>query len=259
MKRTLMILFILMIIFFFILPLPSLAAKRGPIILGMGGGYSFILDSGLRAYEVYHPKLIYFSEQLNLSQNVNFHVQYFPWRGFGFQLDYDHQRASYKSDLKWYGHPTPDGKIVEINHIEEPYKETWSLSSVTVSVLYALTLRQNEKIRPYISVGFGYYFTSGDEDRFYNRSRFGPEKNGSVVKLGLGMKYQITPKIGLNLRGVGSTILRRGYGYAETMYVGPEQFNYEIYAITGSIVRVEKVLVSSFTFLGIVLSLEFTL
>lgn len=259
MKRRLGILFIFMLFFFSILPYHSLAAKRGPIILGIGCGYSFFLDSGLRSYEVYHPRLIYFSEQLNLSQNVNFHVQYFPWRGFGFQLEYDYQRASYHSDLKWYGHPAPDGKIIEINHIEEPYKETWSLSSVTVSILYALTLRQNAKIRPYISAGIGYYFAGGDEERFYHRTRLGPEKGGRLIKLGLGFKYQITPKIGINFGGIGCTIWRREYGFSEILYRGPEQFDIEVYGITGEIVRVEKLLVNSFTYMGIVLGLEFTL
>jgi len=259
MKKLLRFSFVFMLIFLAIVPSFSHAAKkRGPIVLGIGGGYSFFLDSGLRTYEVYHSKLIYFSEQLNLMNTFNLYVQYFPWRGFGFQLEFDHQRASYNSDLKWYGHPAPNGKIIEINHIEEPFKETWSLSSITASILYALTLRYNEKIRPYISAGIGYYFTSGDEERFYYRTRLGPEKSGNMVKLGLGFKYQITPKIGINFRGVGGTIWRREYGFGEVMFVGPEQFDYKIYEKTGKIVRVERLLVNSFTYLGIVLSLEYT-
>ncbi len=251
--------FVFMLFSLAIVPSFSHAAKkRGPIIVGIGGGYSFFLDSGLKTYEVYHSKLIYFSEQLNLMNTFNLYVQYFPWRGFGFQLEFDHQRASYNSDLKWYGHPESDGEIIEINHIEEPYKETWSLSSITASILYALTLRYNEKIRPYISAGIGYYFTNGNDERFYYRTRLGPEKSGNIVKLGLGFKYQITPKIGINFRGVGGTIWRREYGFGEMMFVGPEQFDYKIYEETGKIVRVERLLVNSFTYLGIVLSLEYT-
>lgn len=261
MKKTLGLLFVFMLFFLAIVPSLSHAAKkRGPIILGIGGGYSFFIDSGLRTYEVYHPKLIFLSEQLNMRNNFNFHVQYFPWHGFGFQLEFDHQRASYNSDLKWYGYPDPDPaeKIIEINHIEEPYKETWSLSSITASILYALTLRYNVKIRPYISAGIGYYFTSGDEERFYYKSRLGREKSGNLVKLGLGVKYHITPKIGINFRGVGGTIWRREYGFSEILYRGPEQFDYLIYEETGKIVRAERLLVHSFTFLGIALSLEYT-
>lgn len=259
MNRKLGFPFVFMLFFLTVVPSLSYAAKkRGPIILGIGGGYSFFLDSGLRTYEVYHPKLIYLSEQLNMRNNFNFHVQYFPWHGFGFQLEFDHQRSSYNSDLKWYGHLTPNGKIIEINHIEEPYKETWSMSSVTASILYALTLRYNVKIRPYISAGIGYYFASGDEERFYYKSRLGPEKSGNLVKLGLGVKYQITPKIGINFKGVGGTVWRREYGYGEIMYVGPEQFDIEIYAKAGKIVRLEKLFVNSFTYLGIILSLEYT-
>lgn len=259
MKKILGLPFVFMLCFLAIFPSLSHAAKkRGPIILGIGGGYSFFLDSGLSSYEVYHPKLIYFSEQLNLTNNFNLYVQYFPWRGFGFQLEFDHQGANYHSDLKWYGHLNPDGKIIEISHIEEPYKKTWSLSSITASILYTLTLRYNEKIRPYISAGFGYYFTSGDEERFYYRTRLGPEKDGNLVKLGLGAKYQITPKIGINFRGIGGTIWRREYGFSEILYRGPEQFDYLIYAESGKIVRAERLLINSFTYLGIILSLEYT-
>ncbi len=251
--------FVLLLFSLAVLPSHSLAEKkRGPIILGIGGGYSFFLDSGLRSYEVYHPKLIYFSEQVDLRNNWHFHIQYFPWRGFGFQLEFDHQRAGYKSDLQWYGTTGPDKKFIEIGIIEEPYKETWSMSSITASILYALTLRHNEKLRPYISAGLGYYFTSGDEDRFYYRTRLGSEKNGNLAKIGLGVKYQINPKIGINFSGVGATIWRREYGFSEITYVGADQFDYEIYKKTGKIVRKENLLVNSFTFLGIVLSLEYT-
>ncbi len=163
----------------FLLMAPSLshaAKKRGPIILGIGGGYSFLIDPGLRNYEVYHPQYIYFSEQLSLRNNFHFYAQYFPWHGFGFQLEFDHQRAKYNSDLKWYGHPTPEGKIIKINHIEEPYAEYWSLSSITASILYVLNLETNLRLRPYISAGFGYYFFSGDEERFCTDRGLGPKK-----------------------------------------------------------------------------------
>ncbi len=245
----------------FLLMAPSLshaAKKRGPIILGIGGGYSFLIDPGLRNYEVYHPQYIYFSEQLSLRNNFHFYAQYFPWHGFGFQLEFDHQRAKYNSDLKWYGHPAPDGKIIRINHIEKPYAEYWSLSSITASILYVLNLETNLRLRPYISAGFGYYFSSGDEERFYYRSRLGPKKSGNMIKLGIGAKYQITPRIGINIRGIGGTVWRKEYGFGEIMEVGPEQFDYLIYAETGKIVRAERLLANSFTFLGIVLSLEYT-
>ena len=252
--------FVFLILFLSLFPSLSFTAnKRGPIILGIGAGYSFFLDSNLKSFEVYHPRLIYFSEQLNLRNSYHVYVQYFPWYGFGFQLGFSHQRASYHSDLKWYGYLGSDDKIIEIDHIEEPFKETWSLSCITASILYALTLRQNEKIRPFVSAGVGYYFSSGDEERFYNRSRLGPVKRGNMVELGLGFKYQISPNIGINLRGVGGTIWRREYGFRELLYVGAEQFDYLIYDETGKIIRHEKMLVNSFTYLGIAISLEFTL
>jgi hypothetical protein len=260
MKNKIGFILFCVLLFFAVGPNFSHAAKkRGPIVIGIGGGYSFFLDSGLRSYEVYYPKLIYFSEQLDLENNINFYVQYFPWRGFGFQMEFDHQRAGYKSDLKWYGYADSAGKIIEIDYIEEPYRENWSFSSIAVSILYALTLSQNEKVRPYISAGVGYYFSSGDEERFYNRSRLGPGKNGNLIKLGVGIKYRLTPKIGINLKGSGGTIWRREYGWGEVAYLGSEQFDPEIYEVTGQIIRAERYLVNSFSYLGITLSLEYTL
>jgi hypothetical protein len=246
----------------FLLIFPSLShagKKRGPIILGIGGGYSFFLDSDLRSYEYYYRKLIYLSEQLDLKNNFNLYVQYFPWLGLGFQLEFDHQRASYRSDLKWFGHPTPDGEIIEINHIEEPYAETWAVSSITASILYALTLRYNEKVRPYISAGVGLYFSGGDDERFFHRTRLGPKKSGNLVKLGLGIKYKITQKLAINLRGVGGTVWLKNYGFREVSYVGPEQFDFALYAETGRLMRRQELLVNSFTYLGIMLGFEYTL
>jgi hypothetical protein len=241
------------------LPYSFPAKKRGPIILGIGAGYSFFLDSGLKSYEVYHPRLIYFSEQLSMKNNFHFHVQYFPWYGFGFQLGFTNQKGGYNSDLKWYGYRIPQGKIIEINHIEEPYRETWSLSSITASIMYVLTLKQNKKIRPFVSAGIGHYFSSGDDERFYYRTRLGPGKSGNMIKLGLGFKYQISPKINVNLRGVGGTIWRKEHGFSGILYVGPDQFDYLTYVETGKIVRHENLYVNSITYLGIALSLEFIL
>lgn len=238
---------------------PQAAKKRGPIIFGAGTGYSFFIDSGLRSYEVYYPKLIYLSEQLNLKNSWHFYAQYFPWRGFGFQLEFDHRRAAYHSDLKWYGTSDNTGKIIEIDYFEEPYSESWSLSSITASILYMLTLRQNVKWRPYISAGLGYYFSSGDQERFYQRTRLGPGKNGSLIELGLGVKYQITPEVGIGLRGMGGTAWRKGKGLSEVTYVRADQFDSQIYLETGEIVRSARLWVDSFSFLGFGLSVEFTL
>jgi hypothetical protein len=247
-----------LVLFLALFPSHSFAAKkRGPIIIGAGAGYSFIIDSGLRSFEVYYPRLIYLSEQLDLKNDWHFYAQYFPWRGFGFQLEFDHMRGGYNSDLKWYGTTDNTGKIIEIDYIEEPYSESWSLSSITASILYTLNLRQHARWRPYISAGVGYYFSGGDEERFYDRTKLGPEKNGSLIKLGLGVKYQITPEIGINLRGVGGTAWRREYGFSGAGDVGADQFDYAIYAMTGEVIRSENALVNSFTFLGIGLSIEF--
>lgn len=258
MKRIFRFFLVFLFSFFLVLWHPCSAARRGPIIVGVGAGYSFFLDSSLSSYEVYHPRLIYFSEQLNLKHNFHCHAQYFPWHGFGFQLEFDHQKASYHSDLKWYGSLTPDGKIIEIDHIEQPYKENWAITSITASILYVLNLRQDAKVRPYISAGFGYYFSSGDKDRFYDRTRLGPKTRGNQVKLGLGVKYRITPEIGINIRGVGGTIWRRERVSSPILYIGSDQFDINVYFKSGRIVRMEELLVNSFSFLGISASLEYT-
>ncbi len=251
---------IILLLLLVIGPSFSLASAKRPIILGIGGGYSFFIDTHLSSYEVYHPKLIYFSEQLSLRHNLNLSLQYFPWRGFGFQLEFDHQKGRYSSDLKWYGYPTDDpfNPIIEINHLEEPYRENWSASSIVFSVIYVLNFESQVKIRPYISAGLGYHFLGGNQERFKDRTRLGPDKSGHLVKLGLGVKYRITPKIGFNIRGTGMTIWRKEYGFTNILDFGPKQFYYEAYALTGRIVRQEGYLVNSLTYLGIVVSFEYT-
>ncbi len=241
---------------------PSIFAVAGkrPIILGIGGGYSFILDSKLRSYEVYYPQLIYFSEQLSLKHNLNLSLQYFPWRGFGFQLEFDRQVGGYTSDLKWYGHLTDDpmNPIVEVNYIEDPYRENWPISSITLSVIYVLKFESEVKVRPYVSAGVGYYFLSGDQERFKDRTRLGPQKSGRLVKLGLGIKYQLTPRFGVNFKGIGATMWRKEYGFRGPLEIGPKQFDYEAYAKAGRIIRQEDQLVNSFSYISIVVSLEYT-
>jgi hypothetical protein len=236
------------------------AVGKRPIILGIGGGYSFFLDSYLRSYEVYQPKLIYFSEQLSLKYNSNVSLQYFPWRGFGFQVEFDQQKGSYSSDLKWYGYPTdlPDNPIVEINHIEDPYRENWSLSSFALSIIYALNFESQVKIRPFVSAGFGFHILNGNQERFRNRSRLGAKKSGRLIKLGLGIKYRLAPKIGINLRGFGTTMWRKEYDFRYNLEFGPRQFYYEEYALEGKIIRQDRYLVNSFTYVNIALSLEYT-
>lgn len=260
MKKTVRFLTAFLLFFFAVLWLPCFAAKRGPIIFGVGAGYSFFLNSSLSSYDVYHPRLIYFSEQLDMKHSFHCHAQYFPWYGFGFQLEFDHQKASYSSDLEWYRHVTPQGVVLEINHIEEPYKETWAISSMTASILYVLNLRQNAKIRPFISAGIGYYFSTGDKERFYDRTRLGPKTRGSLVKLGLGVKYRITPEIGISVSGVGGTISRKEQSPIpiQLLYIGSEQFDIDIYLRSGKIVRLQSLLVNSFSFMGFAASLEYT-
>jgi hypothetical protein len=41
--------------------------------------------------------------------------------------------------------------------------------------------------------------------------------------------------------------------------VGPEQFDFAVYAETGKLVRRQELLVNSFTYLGIMLGFEYTL
>ena len=254
------------------LPSVSLASKKKEIILGFGAGYSLALDAIFQKieYDFSEQDEFYFQEQGRMKHRFSFNVQYFFNKQWGIQLEFSQQKASYFSHLEWYGKWVPTGKpppapsreYIEINHIEEPYWENWNLTSLTLSLLIAGRRYLNQKLYPYLSVGAGLYFLSADEELVLNRWRLGPKKRGRKLKIGGGFKYRLSSKLGLNLRIFAETIRRREGGYRESLWVGLDQFNLDIYLDEGKIVRYDyrgKVFENTFTYGGIELSLEFKL
>lgn len=249
---------ITIIVSLLILPALSLGSKKREIILGFGGGYSLPIDATLKSYEYNFPNLLYFKEQGKMEHCLSANVQYFFNRKLGLQLEFSHQKASYFSHLEWYGRLQGD-EIFEINHIEEPYWKTWKLSSLTLSLLFAWRHHQSQRMYPYASIGIGLYFLNANKELVLNRWRLGPKKNGSKAKLGGGLKYRLSSKLMLNLKIFAETTYRRRADYGELLYVGSEQFDFYYYLIENKIARVGQVIVKTFSYGGIDLSLEFRL
>jgi len=270
--------FLVIVISLLILPSLCQAGKKREIIFGFGAGYSLGIDGSLRKYEfdetyrdslgLYEYKLLYFKEQAEMKYCLNFNIQYFFNKRFGLQLEFNQQKASYFSHLKWYGSLYPDGIpdtqypaqdiYTEINHIEEPYSKPWSLSSLTLSLIHPFWTFGNQRTCAYISGGAGFYLLSGDKEFVLNRFRLGPKKMSYKFKIGGGFKHQLSPKLGLNLRIFIESIIRysrRGYA----LFYGPDQFDLDWYLSEGKIGRVMGAIVRSYTYGGIDLSLEFKL
>lgn len=245
---------------FLLIGLPSLsfAAKKREIIIGFGGGYSLALQGTLREYEYDYPLLIYFKEKGKLEHSLSANVQCFFTPTLGLQLEFNQQKGSYFSHLEWYGKDLGE-YIYKINHIEEPYWETWSLSSLTISALIAWRRSPRQKIYPYISAGGGIYIFSADEERVLHRWRLGGKKWREMIKIGAGLKYLINGRLGLNLRVFGEIIYRRSVGHGQTLYIGADQFDFEFFFYEKEIARVGKVIDRTFSYGGFDISLEFRL
>lgn len=263
-----------------LLLLPSLcqASKKREIIIGFGGGYSLGLDGSLHKHvfdEMYHDpfelqeyKLLYFTEQAEMKHRFNFNIQYFFSRRFGLQLEFDQQKASYFSHLQWYGSLYPDGipdpqdpandAYTVINHIEEPYRKEWSVSSLTLSIMSPIWMFENGRTCAYVSAGAGFHLLSGDKELVLNRFRLGPKKMNYAFKASGGFKHQLSPKLGLNFRIFMESIVR----YTEkghSLFYGPDQFDLDWYLSEGKIGRVMGAIVRSYAYGGIDFSLEFKL
>jgi hypothetical protein len=239
-----------------------MAAKKREIILSFGGGYSLGLEAALSKNEIFYTDQIYFKEQARMKQCFNLNLQYFFNLKLGAQLELSHQQASYFSHLEWYGQWVKDwsGYIyIEINHIEEPYWERWSISSIGLSVISPWRRSINQRLYPYISGGVGLYLLSGDEDRVLNRFRLGPKKTQTKYKISGGLKYRLGTKMNLNLRIFGETIKRYRRGYLYSLNYGPDQFDLEWYLNEGKIARVGSAIIPSYSYGGIDISLEFKL
>jgi opacity protein-like surface antigen len=245
-------------------PLCAAATKR-EVILSFGGGYSISLDSVFTKNEIFYADEIYFKEKARMKECFNLNLQYFFNLKLGAQLELNHQEASYFSHLEWYGQKVEDSssptgyRYIAINHIEEPYWERWSISSIGLSVISPWRKYANQRIYPYISGGVGLYFLSGDEDRVLSRFRLGPRKTQTKYKISGGLKYTLNSKLNLNLRIFGEMIRRYRRPYIFGVYNGPEQFDLEWYLSEGKIARVGRAIIPSYSYGGIDISLEFKL
>jgi opacity protein-like surface antigen len=250
--------------FLILCPLCTAAIKR-EIILSIGGGYSLSFDSVFNKNEIFYTDQIYFKEKARMKQSFNLNLQYFFNVKLGAQLELNHQEASYFSHLEWYGlrvedWSSPTGyRYIEINHIEEPYWERWSISSIGLSVISPWRKYVDQRLYPYISGGVGLYLLSGDEDRVLSRFRLGPRKTQTKYKISGGLKYTLNSKLNLNLRIFCEMIRRYGRASVYSIYNGPEQFDVEWYLSEGKIARVGRALIPSYSYGGIDISLEFKL
>ena len=257
-QKMLVVLFI-----FLLLPCFSAAASVRPIfILGLGSGYSMIMDGKMRSNEYEFDTLIDFKEKLRLKNLWKFSIQAYVLGDFGIEVEYTHQKASYFSDLKWYGWWFTGGTQPEyfpINHFEDAYWSQWSLNAYSIGLIIGGNHPLFGELYPYATAGIGSYKIKGDPELFLNRTRLGAITEGMTIKIGGGVRHRILPFLGLNLRISGNTIRRNESRLGENLYMGPEQLNIERYYQTGQIFRVADVLAKSFTYLSIQIDLELIL
>lgn len=257
-QKMLIVLFIILL-----LPHSSAAASVRPIfIFGLGSGYSMIMDGKMRSNEYVFDTLIDFKEKLRLKNLWRFSIQAYVLGDFGIEVEYTHQKASYFSELKWYG-LWSSGNIepvyIPINHFEDAYWSQWSLNSYSVGLIIGGNRPLFGELFPYATTGIGSYKIKGDPELFLNRTRLGSLIQGMTIKISGGVRHRILPFLGLNLRISGITIRRSESRIDEIFYIGPNQFDLERYSQTGEIFRIGDVLAKSFTYLSIEIDLEIIL
>lgn len=257
-QKMLIVLFIILL-----LPHSSAAASVRPIfIFGLGSGYSMIMDGKMRSNEYVFDTLIDFKEKERLKNFWKFTLQAYVLQDIGIQVEYTHQKASYFSELKWYGWWYNEGiepVYIPINHFEDAYWSQWSLKSYSVGFIIGGDRPLFGELFPYATAGIGSYKIKGDPELFLNRTRLGSLIQGMTINIGGGVRYRILPFLGLNLRISGITIRRSESRIDEIFYIGPYQFDLERYSQTGEIFRIGDVLAKSFTYLSIGIDLEIIL
>lgn len=248
--------------FLILFPLASFASPKKEIILGFGLGYSGSLDATLQEQEYDYTEFneMYFKERGKIKNNLSIYAQYFFTNRFGLELEFRQQNGSYFSHLEWYGRWIDNFTYIEINHIEEPYQEDWSISSLTLSFIYSYRHYTGQKLYPYLTVGLGFHFLAADEERVLNRWKLGPKKSGECMKFAVGLRYRFSSKLALNFKVFGESLIRNPQERGTT-YVGHDQFNFDIYMETNEVVRSwhRRLLAAFFSHGGINLSLEFRL
>lgn len=255
----------MLIVLFILLLLPhfsTYASVRPIFILGLGNGYSMIMDGKMRSNEYVFDTLIDFKEKLRLKNLWRFSIQAYILGDFGIEVEYTHQKASYFSDLKWYGWWS-SGEIqpvyIPINYFEDAYWTQWSLNSYSVGFIIGGDRPLFGELFPYATAGIGSYKIKGDPELFLHRTRLGSITQGMTIKISGGVRHRILPFLGLNLRISGITIRSNKSRLGESLYMGPEQLNIERYSQTGQIFRMGGVLAKTFTYLSIEIDLEIIL
>jgi len=253
-------------VLFIVLFLPKFstgASVRPIFIFSLGSGYSMIGDGGMRSGEYVYDTLIDFKEKLRLKNLWSFNIQAYFLKDFGIQVEYTHQKASYFSDLKWYGWWDTSELIpvyVPINHFEDPIWSQGSLNSFCAALIVGGDSPVFGELFPYATAGIGFHKIQGNRQYFLNRTRLVSVNQGMTVKISGGVRHRIFPFLGLNLRITGETLWgKHGRIGMERNYNGPDQLSLEQYYQTGEIVRAARALVKAFSYLSIEINLEIIL
>ena len=217
-----------------------------------------IADSGIRNGQYVYETFIDFKEKIRLRNRWNVNLQAYFLRDVGIMVEYTRQNGRYFSELKWYGWYF-EHDYIPINHFEEAYWHSWSLSSYSLSVIIGGNRPFWGEVYPYALAGFGSYSLKGDPELFLNRSRLGPRTNGTMFKVGGGVRFRILPFLGVNFKLTGETVWRNNPNFSITHYEGPDQFDLQQYYESGKIVRYPDILVRSLSYFGLELGLEFIL
>ena len=248
------------LLIFLVYPQMSAAAVKPIFVFGLGGGCSMITDSDIRSNEYVFETILDFKEKIRLKNRWRFNLQVYFGQDFGFQLDYTHLRASYFSDLKWYGFwilRDDKPEYIPINHFEDAYWSPWSLRSFTVGLIIGGNSPVFGQLYPYATAGIGAYTIKGDPTRFLYRTRLSGMTEGMAIKISCGVRHRIWPFLGINLKVSGETYRTNLPGRDLKAYMGPDQFDIELYYQTGHISRVRNVLTGAITLLSAEISLEF--
>jgi hypothetical protein len=253
-------------LFLLILFMPPISRAEKQIVLSFSSGYSSFFDSGISSGSYIEKNLINFTEQLELKNRFSLNLQYFFNHHGGLQLELDHQTGDYTSSLKWTGIPNPnpfsENPVIFIHHYEDPYTEGWSFTGLTLSALYTFRKEYTQKLSPYGFFGIGAYWLSGHKEKVLERFRLGPSTFGRKARFGGGFKFRLSSKMAINVRAFLETLTRRNLGYDAVfsgLYVGPKQFRMDLYYEYNRIVRVNKVLTRTVSYIGIDIGFEFVL
>jgi hypothetical protein len=188
-------------------------------------------------------------------------LQYYITPKIGFQVEYFKQYCDFYSHLEWskiqlYDPETFSVSEYLIDYVEEPYKQLFCMSSITISFVYAEREYIGQKLYPYVSIGTGLYFFSGDKEKVMNRVRFGPKTKHSGTTACAGLKYFLSsssPRFGFNCRFYTAVINLGNQTAMESGHNYP--FSAKKYLEEGKILRISR-FTDKTNYLGLEISLE---